>query len=545
MKYNNKFSEHYADLLEGQYDCVDRIVLNAYYPKLLSGGGIRDWWRQLHDGSDCGLNTAALMRMAGVVSKRVEAYCKKNNIPFVHYQTGQRKHEDAAELMPSDDASEGVFAIFCSRATSLLWEVREFGNGKIDIRRKKTASLVNHYYFHIKDKKWGHVCVRMCAHPPFSCNIMLNGHEWVEHHKQTRSLSITKESNCFTSYNDGQKLSQIADTLKHQGQLEKVCQRWIYGCLWFALDYEAQKKTGFSYKFSVYQVEYSRNFLFKRGRQLDDVYQHIINLTRERIDMPYLKTLLGRKTRPYITKHHSSAPEVHVQTPDYNLTVFKIHVGKLTLKLYDKGERTLRAEVVVHNTKELGCKRSLEYFETMVTKLNELMGSFINNITYAHSAIIDDGTMAKLGTAVQRGKTRLAGITLTKKRNVVLMESILALMIYPKGFSCRDLKEMMHTKRFKDYKISNARYDMRKLKGKKFVQKIKGKQNYQATKQGIQTMSAVLCVWKQELKPFLTIVNKESVDKQSKELNTVEKHFFNARREIKSISNLYGIKIAS
>jgi hypothetical protein len=42
MKYNNKFSEHYADLLEGQYDCVDRIVLNAYYPKLLSGGGIRD-----------------------------------------------------------------------------------------------------------------------------------------------------------------------------------------------------------------------------------------------------------------------------------------------------------------------------------------------------------------------------------------------------------------------------------------------------------------------------------------------------------------------
>lgn len=93
-------------------------------------------------------------------------------------------------------------------------------------------------------------------------------------------------------------------------------------------------------------VEYSGNSLFKRGRNLDDVYQHIINLTRQRIDIPYLKTLLGRKTRPYITKHHSSAPEVQVQTPDYNLTVFKIHVGKLTLKLYDKGERTLRAEVM-------------------------------------------------------------------------------------------------------------------------------------------------------------------------------------------------------
>jgi hypothetical protein len=544
MKLSNDFCEHYADLLAGQYDCIDRIVLNGYYPKLLSGGGLRDWWRQLHNGNDAGLNTAALMRMAGVVSQRVQAYCKKTNIPFVHYQTGERKHEDAAGLLPADGVFEGIFAVFCSRATSLLWEVREFGNGNIDIRRKKKASLVNHYYFHIKDKQWGHVCIRMCAHPPFSCNIMLNGHEWVENHRQAAHLELVKESNCFTSYTDGKKLSQIADTLKHQGQLEKVCQRWVYSCLWFALDYEAQKKTGFSYKFSVYQVEYSRNFLFKRGRLLDDVYQHIINLTRQRIDMPYLKTLLGRKTRPYITKHHASAPEVHVQTPDYNLTVFKIHVGKLTLKLYDKGERTLRAEVVVHNTKELGCKKSLEYFETMVTKLNELMGQFINNITYAHIATIDDGTMENLSKPVKTGRTRLAGITLASKRNVALMESVLALMICPKGFSSADLKEIMLKKQFKDYTINNARYDMRKLKGKQFVQRIKGKQKYHTTKRGVQTMSAVLCIWKQELKPFLTIVNTKIIDEQKKELSIAETHFCNARKEIHAVSNLYGLKIA-
>jgi hypothetical protein len=544
MKYKDKFSEHYQDLLEGQYDCIDRIVLNAYYPKLLNGGGVRDWWRLLY-GNDSGLNTTALMNMAGVMSKRVQAYCKKNNIPFVHYQTGERKHEDAEKLFPSDKDFEGIFAIFCSRAPSLLWEVREFGEGKIDIRRKKKPSLVNHYFFHIRDKQWGHVCIRMCAHPPFSCNIILNGHEWVENHKQTQQLNIIKESNCFTSYNNGEKLSRIADTLKHQGQLEKVCQRWINSCLWFALDYDAQKKTGFSYRYSVYQVEYSRNFLFNRGRQLDDVYQHIINLTRERIDINYLKTLLGRKTRPYTTKHHHSAPEVHVQTPDYNLTVFKINVGKLTLKLYDKGERTLRAEVVVHNTKEPGCKRSLEYFEEMVGKLNDLMGNFMNNITYAHAAIIDDGTMENLSKPVKKGKVRLAGITLTNTRNVALLESALALMIYPKGFGCNDLKERMQKKGYKNYSINNARYDMQKLRGKKFVEKIKGKQKNRATKQGIQIMSAALCVWKQELKPFLTVVNKKEINEPSKELNIIELHFLNARKQIQNISNLYGLKIAS
>ena len=35
------------DLLTGSYDCVDRIVLNAYFPMGHSPGGFRIWWRRL------------------------------------------------------------------------------------------------------------------------------------------------------------------------------------------------------------------------------------------------------------------------------------------------------------------------------------------------------------------------------------------------------------------------------------------------------------------------------------------------------------------
>jgi len=142
-------------------------VLNTYYPKLLSGGRITGLVAAVKRW-DSDLSTAVLLRMAGVVNQCVQAYCKKNSIPYMHYQTGERKHEDAAKLLPFDAAYEGIFAIFCSRATSLLWEIHEFGNGKIDICKKK-ASLVNYYYFHIKDKQWGHVCVHMCG--PFAIQL--------------------------------------------------------------------------------------------------------------------------------------------------------------------------------------------------------------------------------------------------------------------------------------------------------------------------------------------------------------------------------------
>jgi hypothetical protein len=38
--------------------------------------------------------------------------------------------------------------------------------------------------------------------------------------------------------------------------------------------------------------------------------------------------------------------------PTYDLTVFEIHCGSLTLKMYTKGGRILRIEVIVHNIRD-------------------------------------------------------------------------------------------------------------------------------------------------------------------------------------------------
>jgi hypothetical protein len=41
-----------------------------------------------------------------------------------------------------------------------------------------------------------------------------------------------------------------------------------------------------------------------------------------------------------------------VETPTYNLTIFKVLYGKMTLKIYTKGAPVLRIEGIVHNAKE-------------------------------------------------------------------------------------------------------------------------------------------------------------------------------------------------
>ena len=62
------FAARYAGLL-ARFHCVDRIVLNAYYPIGNTAGGFRTWWRRLIGGPDAAadavLDNTHLMRLAG------------------------------------------------------------------------------------------------------------------------------------------------------------------------------------------------------------------------------------------------------------------------------------------------------------------------------------------------------------------------------------------------------------------------------------------------------------------------------------------------
>src|SRR5206468_2350368 len=62
MSVIDDFTSYHEQLLEGHYDCVDRIVVNAYFEYAQSAGGFRSWWRTL-TGSDETLDRAHLERM--------------------------------------------------------------------------------------------------------------------------------------------------------------------------------------------------------------------------------------------------------------------------------------------------------------------------------------------------------------------------------------------------------------------------------------------------------------------------------------------------
>src|ERR671922_750423 len=137
-------SKRYQDLLSGSYDCVDRIVLNAYFRMGHHPGGFRVWWRAL-TGSEETLDNTHLMRLAGRFSRRLRAYAKAEGIPVIDCRVGERKHDLAEEYLAKTKISQGLFLILVGRAQAPVWEV----SGKHHLERKKPMRYINHYSFHI------------------------------------------------------------------------------------------------------------------------------------------------------------------------------------------------------------------------------------------------------------------------------------------------------------------------------------------------------------------------------------------------------------
>ena len=536
-------SNLYQDLLSGSYDCVDRIVLNGYFGMGHSPGGFRVWWRAL-TGSDETLDNAHLMRLAGRFSRRVRGYAKAHNIPVIDCAAGQRKHDVADDYLAKTAVTEGLFLVLVGRAQAPVWNVG--ANYHLESKRP----YVNHYSFHILDRDWGHVTIKISGHPPFPAQVILNGHEYVACQARNAGIAFIKEANCFTAIADTAGLAKIAATLSEHraiGRLRQVCERWIYSrCLCFALDFEEQKRSGFRYHFSNYQMEYSRNLIFAVGGRMEQVFQALIDRSRATLDLKTIKTILGDKGRPKYRPRNMRAAqwEVAVERPAYDLTVFKLHCGKLTLKIYSKGERVLRIEAVAHNIREFNCGRLLDRFPELVRRLKGLLERFMEALSCIDQCFIGDAMLEELPLASRVGQSVVGGIDLNKARLRHVARAVIALSASADGFTASELATQVRALGQQNpsaYGPRQAAYDLKKLRGKQIVRRIGVTRRYEPIPSGLRAITALHVLRDKAIKPLLAAAQDITPSHGGQNPRAIDRHYNDLRLAMQSVFHELGI----
>ena len=203
--------------------------------------------------------------------------------------------------------------------------------------------------------------------------------------------------------------------------------------------------------------------------------------------------------------------------------------------MYTKGERVLRIEVIVHNTKALRCGRRLERFPQIVVRLHAILERFLGNVYCMDAAFISDETLNQLPHSSQVGNTRVGGIDVNKPRTRVVLSAVLGLACAPDGFTAGQLAATVQSTREATdptYDARRAAYDLKKLRGKNLVSKLDNSRRYCVAPKAIRTIAAVVILREKVIRPILAGVGKPKMGRKPKTWSPIDEHYEAIRQDM-------------
>jgi hypothetical protein len=231
-----------------------------------------------------------------------------------------------------------------------------------------------------------------------------------------------------------------------------------------------------------------------------------------------------------------------IETPRYDLTMFTVHFGLLTLKSYTKGEHVLRFEAITHNTKQLRCGRVLDRFGEIVARLAGIVDRFCTTLDCLDIGFLPDDTLDQLPLPSQIGATRVGGIDLNKPRIRTALSAALTLSAAPGGFTVTDLATKAHTITGNtDYTTRHAAYDLRKLRGKELITKLSRSHRYQVPPPAARTITALLTLREQVIAPILAGVRSPRMGRKPATWTRVDRDYETLRINMQTLFHDLGI----
>src|SRR5215471_8259118 len=136
--------------------------------------------------------------------------------------------------------------------------------------------------------------------------------------------------------------------------------------------------------------------------------------------------------------------------------------------------------------------------------------------------------------------------TCKKPRMRAVAQAVIALAAQPEGFTAADLAERVQTQQGRamvSYGDRKASYDLRKLRGKSLVERVGKTPRYWVRRPGIRTLSALLILREQVIKPVLAGVCQPKRGRPPKNLHPLDVHY--QKLKVEMLATLKTLKLAA
>jgi hypothetical protein len=480
------FTKLFGSLLVFVYHCFDRIVINGYLSGLSRPEQVVYFFRDVSGVAV--IDKSVLSERTEVYRNWVEAYARNHKLPMEWAGKGVRKEDYVLphlRRMVKHD-TYGVYFVFKSMEQGATFRINVPKFPTKDPNHRILAhqrSRFTHYYFYVRDEVLGPMVIRVASFFPFQATYYLNGHSFMERELNRRKIGFRKNDNAFLAVDDVEQLQAAADRISPE-MIRKQLDYWtlIVGPKFSKKERAAMNLSRF---YAVHQVEYCRNFIFKRHFPIHKVFERSCELGLWRLTAHKISEIFGVR----LTKKFRGKLSTVIEQIEHGHHVFRAYWKNAFLKQYEKFSTFLRNELCSNNLSDFGLKKGLDHLDAVRQKFQVITDRFAGCQAQGLNVHVDFPLLQRLALPITIGSVRYPGIKIHETRIIRLLEVLLHGGSNVSGWTAKQIHQTILTTfaiAEKSYSLNQLRYDLRKLKGHALLERDGKRYAYCLTSKGMQ-----------------------------------------------------------
>src|SRR6202140_861918 len=532
------FTTLFSDLLVFVYHCFDRIVIHGYLSGLSRPEQVVHFFRQVVGVPV--VSKEILRQRTADYQNWVEAFARNHRIPIEWGEKGVRKEDHVLpwqRRMVRTNAY-GVYGILKSmeqgptfRVTVPKYPTKD-PNYRILARHR---SRFTHYYFYIRDETLGPMVMRVASFLPFQTTYYLNGHSFIEQELNRAQVGFRKSDNSFPAVDDVAALQEAADRLSP----DIIRQRLDYWTLILGPKFSAKERNRLSVSrfYAIAQIEYCRNFIFKRHFPIHKLFERSCELGLWRPPANKIPEIYG----PRLHRRHRGKLATVIDQIEHGHHVFRAYFKSAFLKQYEKFSTFLRNELCSNNLTDFGLKKGLDHLDAVRQTFQAITDRFAGFQAQWLNVHVDFPLLQRMALPITIGSVRHPGIKIHDPRVIRLFEVLLHGGPHVGGWTAKQIHHAILTTfglSERAYGLNQLRYDLRKLKAHGLIERDGTRYAYRLTVKGVQVALLFLFFHKRLCGPLANSRFHHRPDPQYRPNSQLEAAYHRADKAIEKIVDL-------
>jgi hypothetical protein len=495
------------EVLEGhvalEVECVDRLYLNAYVPRLQVGGQVV---RFLTAHLGMPVPSPVLFAQIGNRFRReVRAFAAAQGVPILRLKKPDRTRWDDRKLdhvRPCLERAEregrfGVVAIVAAQEIQWVFGARNRAQkpGAVCFAFEKEERRVGVYYFYVYDREFGSGFIKICTHFPYPAKVWLNGHEWAKRQAARAGIAFQALSNGFAGCAEPARLQALCDRFG-PADVQAFFDRWttVIPTPLTAAD----RAAGYWWELSMRQVEVSRTLVLDQPRRARGFFEALvadnIGIGRpEQVAAVFARRVQKNTPGIFRTRVFTAGSDVRLE--------FRYKHSRV--KQYLKDGRALRVEAVINNPSDLGVHRRLQHLPELIAKARRVNKRLLMIERAGQGCAIGSALFERIHQPYTREGQRTGALRFGDSRVTALAGALCTTLPAVTGFSNKSLRAHVAGLLGQQYTASQMSHDLRRLRPHGLIQRLPRSNRYVVTPEGIRVAVFYSKLHNRLLRPLL------------------------------------------